>query len=510
MSSDVGPSTSLATAIRPHTPDVLMLPDFTLTNPYQWELTLALAEQGLRVTLTDGIGDRPLRGAIRAYGHPKAVHLHWIDPFIPDDDARGTRTDAFLSDLADLRRRGTRIIWTVHNLFRHGVRHLERMRSVRRRLVELADVAITHCGAAKAHIARAYELDQELTRRIDVIPHGNYLNAYPATVSVGQARADLGLERHDFVFLFLGQLRAYKGLTSLLEEFASLAGGDLRLVVAGRAYEEQLKQELRRRCAEDPRLVVHLGHVPDDRVQVYMRAADVVVLPYLDVFTSGGAILAISFGRPVVAPAIGCLPETLSQDSNVLYEPAQPHALGEAMRAALDLDVLAAGARNRRQADNLDWSAIAAATRRAYGLPRRSPTPLARRRSRPSPWQVRAELAAEDLARTVPEADALAVLDEEALRHDFGRATVPFPSRNGRYDGPPAKPWDVNGQIEELRRSGVRYLAVMWPAFWWFDEYPSLARTLHAEADCVLRTDQLLLFRLSTAGLDADGRHVRG
>ncbi|MEZ4597387.1 MAG: glycosyltransferase [Chloroflexota bacterium] len=50
------------------------------------------------------------------------------------------------------------------------------------------------------------------------------------------------------------------------------------------------------------------GNVPDDRMQVFLRAADVMVLPYRDVLTSGSAILAMTFGLPVVAPRIGCLP----------------------------------------------------------------------------------------------------------------------------------------------------------------------------------------------------------
>ena len=42
--------------------------------------------------------------------------------------------------------------------------------------------------------------------------------------------------------------------------------------------------------------------VPDGEVQHYLLAADAVVLPFKEILTSGSAMLALSFGRPVVAP----------------------------------------------------------------------------------------------------------------------------------------------------------------------------------------------------------------
>ena len=41
-----------------------------------------------------------------------------------------------------------------------------------------------------------------------------------------------------------------------------------------------------------------------------MNAADVVALPYAETFNSGAALLALSFNRPIVAPASGSFPKT--------------------------------------------------------------------------------------------------------------------------------------------------------------------------------------------------------
>ncbi len=67
-------------------------------------------------------------------------------------------------------------------------------------------------------------------------------------------------------------------------------------------------------------MTLALETIPDDQMQVYLRAADAVVLPYRDVLSSGSAILAMTFGQPVIAPAIGCLPESLGSEGTILYD----------------------------------------------------------------------------------------------------------------------------------------------------------------------------------------------
>jgi glycosyltransferase involved in cell wall biosynthesis len=90
------------------------------------------------------------------------------------------------------------------------------------------------------------------------------------------------------------------------------------------------------------------------------------VLPFRDILTSGSAILALSHGRPVIAPALGCLPETLPADATILYDPTAPDALANAIEAAVAGDLAAMGSRARAFADTLDWKPIAAATADLY------------------------------------------------------------------------------------------------------------------------------------------------
>ena len=53
-----------------------------------------------------------------------------------------------------------------------------------------------------------------------------------------------------------------------------------------------------------------------------MNASDVVVLPFRDILTSDSAILAMSFGKPVITPAIGCTLDILKDSRNFPYNPS--------------------------------------------------------------------------------------------------------------------------------------------------------------------------------------------
>src|SRR5262249_23292444 len=136
------------------------------------------------------------------------------------------------------------------------------------------------------------------------------------------------------------------------------------------------------------RVRLHLRHVRDAEVQVFLNAADLVVLPYRAVLTSGAAMLALSFGRGIVAPRVGCLADLERSGAAILYDPAAPDGLPGALARALDADPVALGERARRFARSLSWDAIARRHLGVYGfvpaltvLARRDGTPAGRARS---------------------------------------------------------------------------------------------------------------------------------
>jgi glycosyltransferase involved in cell wall biosynthesis len=357
---------------------VLFLPDYGDANPYQRELRLGLERLGVVVSGARPPGRDPL-SVVRAWvahGRPGVLHLHWTHSYLGQRvaDAESTprgrrsaiRAALFLGQLRLLRGLGVRLVWTIHNLGHHeGARDAQEV-AVHRKLVGLADAVICHCVAGVDAVTETYGLRAGDHGKLHVIPHGSYVGVYGPGVERGDARRRLSIPAETKVLVFVGAIRPYKGIHELIAAFRDVPGPDAQLIVAGRAGTRQLAQELKEAASADGRISLRLGFVPDDELPVLLGAADAVVLPFRDVLTSGSAVLAMSYGRAVVAPALGCLPEALDPNGAVLYDAQAPGALGEAIVTALASDLEAMGARNLERARRLDWGTIARATLALY------------------------------------------------------------------------------------------------------------------------------------------------
>jgi len=276
------------------------------------------------------------RWLLRNLHHVDYVHIHWPS-FLYGSADRGTCLRAFalfLFLIALIRWRGARLIWTVHNLYPHDRCVIPRMDTwVRRILVKNCAFFLIHGPAAEQAVLAEFPATAGRTVPIE---HGNWIGYYPNTIGRDDARMRMGLKKDDFVFLFAGLCKPYKNLELLIREFEELPG-DRVLVIAG-AFQDPKYQAVIQAAAERSRARIRLdaGFVPRDGMQIYMRACDVVVAPYAEVLTSGTAMLALSFGRPVVAPAAGHLRTIIQEGCGALYDPSQPDGLRAALCVAMN------------------------------------------------------------------------------------------------------------------------------------------------------------------------------
>jgi glycosyltransferase involved in cell wall biosynthesis len=119
-------------------------------------------------------------------------------------------------------------------------------------------------------------------------------------------------------------------------------------------------KEVERMAGSDERIRIFTSSFfGNDEFQIYLNASDVVVLPFVDVLTSGSAITAMSFSKPVILPRLGCLPELADDTMGILYESGKPGALADAMRAIRTRDLEVAGKAAGARARSLDWDGIA-------------------------------------------------------------------------------------------------------------------------------------------------------
>ena len=332
-------------------------------NPYGALLASALRRHG--VELTEGDYGFTRSWLERSRATCEVLHLNWLDRFYArfeeprDPDAATGRFAEFADNVIHARRLGYRLIWTVHNLFPHERRYPHLDRLVNALIAREADHVIAHCRFAADRIEALYDPP----RPVAVIPHGNYLPIFPNAVSREQARARLQIGSAPFVYLFFGNARGYKGVADLVAAFrrVSPADGVLVLVLRENARSPGLVAELRALAADDARIRIHSSrYFPAEEFQYFLNAADVVVLPFTAVLTSGTAIQALGFGKPLIVPRLGCLPELVAGGAGLLYDPHADAGLDSALSAARSLDLHTARRVALQRTAELAWDPIAA------------------------------------------------------------------------------------------------------------------------------------------------------
>ncbi len=292
----------------------------------------ALAAQG--ATVVPGVYSG--RWLLKNLRDADFVHIHWPSFLYADHSALATlhkaaRLTAFL---LLIRAFGVRIIWTAHNLYPHE-RNSPRWidYAMRRLVVWLSYRVLVHGRTAAAIVREEFGIRPD---KLVCIHHGHYVGRYPMDVSREQARQRLGLPADASVFAFVGHCRRYKNVTELIDTFQKHFP-DSWLIIAGRCADRAYQAEIEARIRANPRgILFEPRFIDDGELQYFLRAADAVVLPFLDILTSGSAILALSFGRPVVAPRRGNLIDIVNDEMGVLYDPDDPAGLPKAMRAALE------------------------------------------------------------------------------------------------------------------------------------------------------------------------------
>ena len=262
------------------------------------------------------------------------VHLHW-PAFTYGGAASGLGQLfgflRFLLLLLLIRAKGGRICWTAHNLLPHDRAVFPYVDVIARKVLILLSKRIFVHGASAARALG--ERFPHAQAKLVEIQHGHWIDYYPSGTSFIDARRKLGIPADRFVYLFIGLCKEYKNLDGLIETFAQIPG-DAVLLIAGKFQRTEYQSRISSVAKMDARVRLEARFIPDDELQYYMAAANVVVAPYRDVLTSGTAMLALSFGRPVVSVSAGFLRDVITEDCGILYDPGHPCALRTAMEKA--------------------------------------------------------------------------------------------------------------------------------------------------------------------------------
>jgi glycosyltransferase involved in cell wall biosynthesis len=337
----------------------------TRANPYAGLLARAMEKHGVHTEA--GYFENLTPEWIRANrGKVDVLHVHWPWAIYRGATLEETikRCAAVVDAFVLARSLGYKVVWTMHNLYPHDTQNLDLDHLARLAITSCASAVIVHC----VHARRLLERKFHRTGGVFQAPHGHFCDAYPNAVGRKEARARFGFDESHFVYLFFGTLRANKGVEQLLELFPALKGDNLRLLLAARTRNDYGASIIDRARKADSRIVLtESDFYANEDFQWFYNAADIAVFPYSDILTSGSAVTSLSFHCPVLVPRVGCLPEQVNDSVGVLYDPADPAALAQALDRVRHLNRDAMRPAIEQHLREISWEGISRTTLDAYG-----------------------------------------------------------------------------------------------------------------------------------------------
>ncbi len=221
------------------------------------------------------------------------------------------------------------VIFVCHNVLPHdGFAGMEKLaKSVLRR----GGAYIVHSGQDEADLKKLIS-DPRCVHTV----HPAYNQFLKRGISRAEARAELHIPPEQEVLLFFGYIREYKGLRHLIRALPAIREQrpHAHLLVVGDFFEKNRPEyeALIGETGVGEMLTLVDGYLPDDQVEPYFAAADLCVLPYESATQSGVIQIAYSFGLPVIATAVGGLPEVvLDGRTGFIVPPRDAGALAQAV-----------------------------------------------------------------------------------------------------------------------------------------------------------------------------------
>jgi len=259
---------------------------------------------------------------------------------------------------------GIKIVWEMHNIIPHSDKEMD----VRywKWFYEKSDAIIFH---SQSDVNRSKEmLKTNVTKMYIVIPHGNFNESYKNNISPVEARRLLDIPGDKKVILCFGFIRKNRGYECLIE--ATKDTQDFVVVIAGKLEDRNVYQKLLDHETKMQNLRLYVKWIPDDEIQVYFNACDIVVLPYTQITTSGVIPLAYSFSRPVITSNIGGLKDVIINDqTGILVPPEDADGLRRAIERIFSMDYRAMGRYAYDYArKEFNWESNAQKIRKLYEL----------------------------------------------------------------------------------------------------------------------------------------------
>jgi len=229
----------------------------------------------------------------------------------------------------------------------------------------LGDYLIATSREIKEHLMRRYNIDSE---RIEYIPGGVDTSIFQPGPRDPGLMEDLGLRPDDRVVLVSGRVDPVKGVDQAIRSFALVARwmANARMILRGLGwntsdsrYSEFIISLIRKLRLEER--VVCPPKMPHELMPMVYRLADVTLIPSLYESTCLTALESLACGTPVIASAVGGLPDAVDSTCGILVPPRDVFSMAEALKGLLEDEARRELLREAavRRAQEYAWPSIA-------------------------------------------------------------------------------------------------------------------------------------------------------
>jgi glycosyltransferase involved in cell wall biosynthesis len=213
------------------------------------------------------------------------------------------------------RKRGSKIVLTVHDLLPHDTADLHQQTF--QHLYDFVDGIICHSDHIEARLVSEFSVPPH---KIRVIPHGPFFYDLPDVGSESTLRS-FGIDQGKGMVLWQGIIFPYKGIDLLLDAWQRVeAQSDhVELVIAGTGAPELLQQIRNQVEALGlKRVHLHFRFITTEELVALYRAAAIVVYPYRAITTSGALATGLALGKAIIASDLPVFRELLVPRENAL------------------------------------------------------------------------------------------------------------------------------------------------------------------------------------------------
>jgi len=263
----------------------------TKWHAYQHAMAGALSKHGYEVVKGDDFTDQSLIKTSQ-----NILHFHWIER-LWDAPTWFGKLKCLLGCIFYLRKAkelNKTIVWTVHNHLPHQDSNIFDWFGI---LVftSYADVIACHSKWSKAW------LQKFSIKKISpiVVSHGNFSSIYQSVIDNTSLKEQYNFKQDSLLLGMVGEIRPNRGHEEAILAAQQL-GSKVQLLIAGRSKDQEYLTELKHIALSSDNITFIAENLSDQKYNDLIALADITLLPYKSITTSGALLSSWSIGVPTI------------------------------------------------------------------------------------------------------------------------------------------------------------------------------------------------------------------